>query len=115
VFYSVLGVTGAAAIAWGVCGAFALSLNDGYEATVADVNSRPSSDLSVPALVMRGQDQASSARRFALYADVAMGITLVGAVAGTILFFKTDFGGRRVNVVATPSSNGALLGLGGSF
>ena len=115
VFYTVAGVTGAAAIAWAVCGALALSANSDYEATVTDVNGRAASDPAVAATVARGQDQAASASQLALWSDIAMGVTLLGAAAGTVLFFNTDFGGHRVNVSAAPMPHGGALSFGTMF
>ena len=115
VFYAVAGVTGAAAIAWGVCGVLALSADSSYSDTLATVRGLQAGDARVPGLQAQGNDEAASAGQFAVWSDIAMGVTLAGAVAGTILFLKTDFGGHRVSVAAAPMQHGGALTFGGSF
>lgn len=115
VFYAVAGVTGAAAIAWGVCGALALSTNSDFDASVARVNTLPAGNPDTVLAQANAQQTADDARRWALWSDIAMGVTLAGAVAGTILFLKTDFGGHRVAVSAAPHTHGGALTLGGTF
>lgn len=110
-FYIVAGITGAAAIGWVTFGALALSTQSDFDATVVQVRTA-SGDTS--ALHARGVDQAHRAQTFALLSDIAMGLTLAGAVTSVVLFFKTDFR-PRVEVLASALDGGALLGLGGTF
>lgn len=115
IFYAVAGVTGAAAIAWGVCGILALSTNSDFDASVAQVNAMPAGAPDTVLAQANSQQLADDARRWALWSDIAMGVTLAGAVAGTILFLKTDFGGHRVAVSAAPHPHGGALTLGATF
>jgi hypothetical protein len=115
VFFAVAGVTGAAAIAWGVCGVLALSSHGDFNDTSAQVSALPANDPTVPSLTVQASQQADAARRWALWSDIAMGVTLAGVVAGTILVLNTDFGGHRMNVAAGPTPEGAMFSLRGSF
>ncbi len=115
IFYAVAGVTGAAAIAWGVCGALALSANSSYGDSSNAVRSSAAGDSQLPTRVAQAQSDADSARQFALWSDIALGVTLAGAIGGTILYFKTDFGGHRVNVTGAPTAQGGSLLLTASF
>ncbi|MEZ4407150.1 MAG: hypothetical protein R3A52_11810 [Polyangiales bacterium] len=110
-FYVVAGVTGAAAIGWATFGALALSAQSDFDATAQQIQAG-AGDYN--ALRARGADEADRARQFALISDVAMGLTLAGAVASVVLFLKTDFH-PRVEVLASPTRGGGVLGLGGSF
>ena len=110
-FYVAAGVTGAAAIGWVTFGALALSAQSDFDATAAQVQSGAG---DYDALRARGMEESDRARQFALISDVAMGITIAGAVASVVLFLKTDFR-PRVEVLASPTRGGGVLGLGGSF
>jgi hypothetical protein len=111
VFYAVAGVTGAAAIGWITAGALALSANSDFDATATEIQSG-AGDLAT--LQARGRDESARASQLATWSDVAMGVTLAGAVASTVLFLKTDFHPRLV-VGARASSRGGAVTLGGSF
>jgi hypothetical protein len=111
VFYAVAGVTGAAAIGWIAAGALALSANADFDATVNEIQGG-GSDLA--ALQARGRDEAARASQLATWSDVAMGVTLAGAVASVVLFVKTDFR-PRVTVSAMATAAGGSLSLGGRF
>ena len=111
VFYAVAGLTGAAAIGWITAGALALSANSDFDATVIEIQRGTG---NTAALQARGHDEATRASQLALWSDVAMGVTLAGAVASVVLFLKTDFR-SPVSVGATASSSGASLSLSGRF
>jgi len=111
VFYAVAGLTGAAAVGWITAGALALSANSDFDATVHEIERGTG---NTAALQARGHDEATRASQLAMWSDVAMGVTLVGAVASVVLFLKTDFR-APVSVGATASSNGASLSLSGRF
>ncbi|MBL8602338.1 MAG: hypothetical protein JNK72_10490 [Myxococcales bacterium] len=110
-FWTTVGVTGAAAVACGLFGALALGANDEFESAVTRVNSGQG---DVAAARLEGQDAADRAARYALFSDVALGLTVLGGVASTVLFFKTDFH-PRVEVAASPNAHGGTLLLGGRF
>ena len=111
VFYAVAGVTGAAAIGWITAGALALSANADFDATVDEIRRGAS---NTAALQARGRDEAARASQLATWSDVAMGVTLVGAVTSVVLFLKTDFR-PRVTLGAIGTSGGAAVSLHGSF
>jgi hypothetical protein len=111
VFYAVAGLTGAAAIGWVTAGALALSANSDFDATVIEIQRGTG---NTAALQARGHDEATRASQLAMWSDVAMGVTLAGAVASVVLFLKTDFR-SPVSVGATASSGGASLSLSGRF
>lgn len=111
VFYAVAGVTGVAAIGWITAGALALSADSDFNATVSEIQAGRG-DLA--ALQARGRDEAARASQLATWSDVAMGVTLAGAVASVVLFLKTDFR-RPVTVGATATATGGLLTVGGRF
>lgn len=111
VFYAVAGVTSAAAIGWITAGALAISANSDFDATVDEIHRGVNNNTALRA---RGRDEAARASQLATWSDVAMGVTLVGAVTSAVLFLKTDFR-PRVAVGATASSGGVTLTLRGNF
>jgi hypothetical protein len=111
VFYVVAGLTGAAAVGWITAGALALSANSDFDATA---NAIQTGTGDLPALQSRGHDEATRATQLALWSDVAMGVTLAGAAASAVLFWKTDFR-PSVAVGATASARGGALTLSGRF
>lgn len=110
-FYLAAGVTGVAAAAWITCGSLALAANSDFNDTVSLYRMGTG---NLAALRAQGIDQSDRARQMALWSDIAMGVTLVGAAATVVLFLKTDFQ-PRVEVVAMPLRGGGVLGLGGRF
>lgn len=111
VFYAVAGVTGVAAIGWITAGALALSADSDFNATVNQIQAGSG---DVTALQARGRDEAARASQLATWSDVAMGVTLAGAVASVVLFVKTDFR-SPVTVGASASAGHGLLTVGGRF
>lgn len=110
-FYVVAGLTAAAAAGWITAGALALSTNADFDATVGEIQGASG---DVAALQARGRDEAARASQLAMWSDVAMGVTVAGAVASIVLFMKTDFR-PAVTVGATASSQGGRLSIGGRF
>jgi hypothetical protein len=110
-FYVVAGLTGAAAVGWITAGALALSANADFDATATEIQAG-NGDLA--ALQSRGHDEATRASQLATWSDVAMGVTLAGAAASAVLFWRTDFR-PAVTVGATAGARGGALTLSGSF
>jgi tetratricopeptide (TPR) repeat protein len=108
VFWSLLGVTGAAAVAWGVTGGLALDANSDYS---ADPH-RPAAD----------QD---SGKALAIGADVCGAVALAAAAATLVVAFFVDWDGdgaedegssaEAVAVSAGPFADGFGLGVAGRF
>ena len=111
VFYAVAGLTGAAAVGWITAGALALSANADFDATATQLQGGGG---ETAALQARGRDEAARASQLATWSDVAMGVTVAGAVASVVLFVKTDFR-PAVTVAASASPGGASLSVRGTF
>lgn len=113
-FYAALGVTAVAAIGWGVSGGLALSANSDFEtANQLYVNNTGAANANE--LRAQAVERADTARQYALWSDIAMGVTLAGVAASAVLFFKTDFSRNRVEVAAMPTPQGGVFGLSGRF
>ncbi|MBI5517319.1 MAG: tetratricopeptide repeat protein [Deltaproteobacteria bacterium] len=110
-FYTTLGVTGAATVAWGVFFGLALSNNG----TFSDLLTRyQSGQGDASALRLQGQAAADRASRYWLLTDVAGAVTLVGAATSLLLYTRTNWGRRaQVTALAAPNTLGVLVG--GSF
>lgn len=106
-FFAVAGVTVASAIAWGVTGGLALSARDDYDAAQARLLAQGASAENLAAR----QDARDSMTRLALISDIAMGVTLAGAVASVVLLLRTDFRPPTVDVAAAPLPGGGAVSM----
>ncbi|MBI5500210.1 MAG: PEGA domain-containing protein [Deltaproteobacteria bacterium] len=105
-FWTSVGITGAAAVAWGVTGGLALAKNSDY----ADNASRTASEQS-------------DGQALALGADICGAIAGAAAVATVVLIFFTDWGDEApedaqtgvTGFSAVPVADGLSLGVVGRF
>ncbi len=108
VFWTAVGVTGAASIALGVFGALALSAQSDFDASVRAVRSGTGDP---EASRQQGLTAADRADRYALFSDVALALAATGLGAAVTLFFLTDFRSRRPSYAAVPLPGGGAIAL----
>jgi hypothetical protein len=107
-FFTTVGVTGAATVAWGVFFGLAVSNNG----TFRDILARyQSGQGDASALRAQGHAAADRASRYWLLTDLVGGVALVGAAASILLYTRTNWGHRaQVTALAAPGTLGVLVG-----
>jgi len=95
VFWSMVGVTGAAAVAWGVTGGLALAAD-------ADYSSNSS----------RTQADRDSGQALALGADICGGIAIAAVVTTAVLAFFVDWDGESPDESGTPEGEAVGFSVG---
>lgn len=109
-FFALLGATLTSTAVWATSGLMALDARSRHDAAVTALRAGGSA-----AQRQLRDETRSQMERLALLSDVALGLSIAGAIATAVVGARTDFRAPRVELDARALPGGGALGLRGRF